>query len=261
MEKIILAQLIAHLVADLFAQPECVSRKKQERILRSWHLYVHVAIVFVTSVAMTFTCGFVLWAAAAALLHFGIDWGKCSVERAIRKRKNTPSGTYCCNRPLFFADRILHFAVIWATAMLYVRTGGAIPGYYDTSLFTADNLLLAVGLLLCLKPANVLIQICFQSLRTDEAIAGSLDKKGLQKAGHWIGSMERTMTFILFVLGHYTVIGFIIGAKSILRYSDKENLEYVLVGTLMSFSVALALGVGITSGLFENVINVICCNI
>ncbi|HAF62419.1 MAG TPA: hypothetical protein DCK95_08840 [Anaerolineaceae bacterium] len=40
MEKIIIAQLIAHIVADFFAQPASVSFRKQ-RGAASWHLFVY----------------------------------------------------------------------------------------------------------------------------------------------------------------------------------------------------------------------------
>jgi hypothetical protein len=246
MEKILLAQFIAHIVADFFLQPECVCEGKQKHVFNSWHAYVHALIVFATSVALTFTCEFVFWACWIAVSHLVVDAVKCSVGR---------SGKIKSGWALFFADQILHFAVIWVAVVLYAKCGGTAPGYVDC--FTVRQLLAVLGLLLCLKPANVAIQMCFQLLKADKVIAASLEDKGLQKAGHWIGSMERAMTFVLFLLGHYTVIGFIIGAKSILRYAEKGRAEYVLVGTLMSFGVAFALGVGITSGVFEKVINVI----
>jgi hypothetical protein len=157
------------------------------------------------------------------------------------------------NPILFFADQISHFVVIYLAVLVYVKMGGRVPGYVNFC--TEYGLLIVAGLLLCLKPANVLLNICLSRLNI---IA---DKDDLPRVGHWIGSIERTMTFVLILLGQYTAIGFIIGAKSILRYSDKKNLEYVLVGTLMSFAVAFALGVGITSGFFENVIKIISCNI
>lgn len=242
MEKILLAQFIAHIVADFSSQPECVSRRKRENIFRSWHIYGHALIAFAASLLMTLTTGFVLWAGAIAILHLGIDAVKCAVERKTGKRNIIP----------FFADQLLHLAVIWGAVSLYMRTGGTVPGYY--ALFTTNDLILAAGLLLCLKPANVLIRVCLGSL---PEIGVSLEDESLQKAGRWIGSIERAMAFVLVLLSQFTAIGFIIAAKSVLRYNRTDRTEYVLVGTLMSFAVAFALGVGITSGVFENVIKII----
>lgn len=190
-----------------------------------------------------------MWAGVIAVMHLCIDAGKCAVERKTGKRNNTP----------FFADQILHFAVIWVAVLFYVKTDGTIPGYYNAGLFKTYNLLFATGLLFCLKPANVLIRVCLSSLKVNPAIEASLEDESLQKAGRWIGSMERAMAFVLVLLGQFTAIGFIIAAKSVLRYDKTDKTEYVLVGTLMSFAVAFALGVGITSSVFESLINLISC--
>lgn len=75
----------------------------------------------------------------------------------------------------------------------------------------------------------------------------------IQRAGRWIGTIERVLALALVLLNQYTAIGFIIAAKSILRYNEKDTgkTEYVLVGTLLSFSIALFIGIGISEGLFE----------
>lgn len=248
MESILLAQFIAHIVADFFAQPECVSVKKRQNGFRSWHLYAHASIVFATSALATPSLGFVLWAGAIAVSHLATDAAKGAVERKTGRMSSAP----------FFADQILHLIVIWGAVSLYMRTGGAVPACYHNGLFTTHDLILAAGFLLCLKPANVLIRVCLGTLPT---VKESLRDEGLQRAGRWIGCIERAMAFVLVLLGQFTAIGFIIAAKSVLRYDKTDKTEYVLIGTLVSFAVAFALGVGITSGFFENVINIISCNI
>jgi hypothetical protein len=260
MEKILLAQFIAHLIADFFAQPECVSRRKQRGFLRSRHIYIHTLIVFATSLALTFTCGFVLWAGVIALMHFGIDAGKCAIERSIVKKKKLSGDTFYSNPTLFFADQILHLAVISVAVLLYSRAGGAVPAYID--ILSVRTLILMCGVLLCMKPTNVVVRVCLLSLSGSTAIAEGLKNEELNdkslQAGRWIGSLERLMAFVLVVLGQFTAIGFIIAAKSVLRYGDNTHrTEYVLIGTLLSFGIAFALGVGVSSGVFENMINTI----
>jgi hypothetical protein len=198
------------------------------------------------SAGLTFTCGFVLWAGVIAIAHFAIDALKCVVG----KRTNSAG-----NHILFFADQLLHLGMIYVAVLAYTCLNGHVPGYID--LFTAGQLLLAAGFLLCMKPANIVVRVCLASLKT-ETITGSLEDESLQKAGRWIGSVERLLAFVLILLGQYTAIGFIIAAKSVLRYGDKTHrTEYVLIGTLLSFGIVFALGVGITSGVFENMINII----
>jgi hypothetical protein len=67
----------------------------------------------------------------------------------------------------------------------------------------------------------------------------------LAAAGLWIGRLERFL-ILLFVLGdHFEAIGFLVAAKSIFRFSSAEHSdrrkesEYFLVGTLLSFTLAL----------------------
>lgn len=250
MEKILVAQFIAHLVADFIAQPECISENKQAHLFRSPHIYMHTLIVFISSALLTFTCDFVVYAAIIAVVHFGIDALKCVVGKRVGEKS-------CA---LFATDQILHFVVIYLAVLLYHCYSGVVPEYLN--LLTLHEWLVAAGMLVCLKPANVLIQFCFYELQTNTTIANSLKNENLQRAGHWIGSIERMLTFVLILLNQFTAIGFIIAAKSILRYRDHEatKTEYVLIGTLLSLGIAFALGVGVSSGVFEYIINLISRN-
>lgn len=138
---------------------------------------------------------------------------------------------------------------------MYFRNNGYIPFYLNV--LTSNQLLIAIGLLLCMKPANVLIKSCLSSLN----LYDKNNKTGsdLERAGRWIGTIERLMTVVLVMLQQYTAIGFIIAAKSILRYNDSKTgkTEYVLIGTLLSFGIALLIGVGIQKGVFESLMNII----
>lgn len=50
------------------------------------------------------------------------------------------------------------------------------------------------------------------------------------------------LTFV--IIGKLEVIGFMIAAKSILRYKDTNTIktEYVLIGTMLSFGIAMLCG-------------------
>ena len=57
------------------------------------------------------------------------------------------------------------------------------------------------------------------------------------------------MTFVL--LDQWQAIGFLLTAKSILRFNElkgrnnRQRSEYVLLGTLLSFSLSIALGLAV----------------
>ena len=69
----------------------------------------------------------------------------------------------------------------------------------------------------------------------------------LPNAGKLIGIVERLLSFVFVLLGQYEAVGFIIAAKSLLRFAegDKAKSEYVLIGTLLSFTMAIFVGVAI----------------
>ncbi|MEJ0033887.1 MAG: hypothetical protein WDO15_27735 [Bacteroidota bacterium] len=82
--------------------------------------------------------------------------------------------------------------------------------------------------------------------------AKSVDRiKGLKNAGLWIGILERILIYIFIVTSHWEGIGFLLAAKSIFRFGDLTNskdiylTEYIMVGTLLSFSLAIVTGLSI----------------
>ena len=62
------------------------------------------------------------------------------------------------------------------------------------------------------------------------------------EVGALIGTLERLLAFFFVLRGNYQAVGFIMAAKSILRFKESEGAraEYVLVGTLMSVTIAVA---------------------
>jgi hypothetical protein len=71
---------------------------------------------------------------------------------------------------------------------------------------------------------------------------------GLNNAGKYIGILERIFIFTFVIMGKWEGIGFLLAAKSIFRFGDlKESkdrklTEYILIGTLLSFGIAIAVG-------------------
>ncbi|MEN8254092.1 MAG: DUF3307 domain-containing protein [Verrucomicrobiota bacterium] len=69
---------------------------------------------------------------------------------------------------------------------------------------------------------------------------------GLKDSGRLIGRLERSLIFLFIFIGHLGGIGFLVAAKSILivRFDDVKKdpkmEEYVLIGTLLSFGLAIA---------------------
>lgn len=68
----------------------------------------------------------------------------------------------------------------------------------------------------------------------------------LSPVGKCIGWFERFLIITLALAGELSAIGFVMAAKSILRFSesreDRKFAEYVLLGTLISVSIAVTAG-------------------
>ena len=77
----------------------------------------------------------------------------------------------------------------------------------------------------------------------------------MQNAGNYIGILERLFIFSFIITGHFEAIGFLLAAKSIFRFGDlkeakdRKLTEYVLIGTLLSFGIALLVGLLVQFGL------------
>lgn len=96
-------------------------------------------------------------------------------------------------------------------------------------------------LLICLKPANIIIKLVLDEYK----IGLSSDCQEIKNAGALIGDLERILTLVFVILGKYEAVGFLIAAKSILRFRDTHTAktEYVLAGTFLSFGIAILCGI------------------
>ena len=72
---------------------------------------------------------------------------------------------------------------------------------------------------------------------------GATLAEGIPGAGAVIGILERGLIYGLILLGQAEAVGFLIAAKSILRFGtvkeDRAASEYVIIGTLASFGWAI----------------------
>ena len=94
---------------------------------------------------------------------------------------------------------------------------------------------------ICIFPAGKVIEVLTRNWRKKI----DYDNYSLDNAGKYIGMFERVLILTFIIIGQYTAIGFLIGAKSILRFGEKERkqMEYVILGTLISLFIALFVGI------------------
>lgn len=68
---------------------------------------------------------------------------------------------------------------------------------------------------------------------------------GLSSGGQTIGWLERALVLLFVLIGQPMGVGFVLAAKSILRFGDikeagqRKLAEYIIIGTFLSFGWAL----------------------
>ena len=289
----ILNLFVAHLLGDFYLQWPKMCDNKITRNQRGWGLWTHAAIVGILSGIALFDTAAIWQMALMVMLtaagHGLIDWGKsyllvkkqiCEIEGACVK-----AGPESRKRIRYFiADQIVHLCFIVGLAYLWLAI---IPDWTEFAWLQTYlgqhpvRVYTAIGLLLMIRPANILILDIFASYRINsdsqpdisangnsanatqcgtnatENAAHSADSAengeeiceedhGNFHSGALIGYTERALMLIFVVLSQYEAIGLLIAAKSILRFSEassgNEKSEYVLSGTLLSLLMAVITG-------------------
>ena len=226
--KFFILQLLAHLVSDFYLQTETSCKSKADNAFKSRHLYIHSVITFACAWLLSMSLGYWWAALMIAVLHLIID-GLKSVCKNIKGA--------------FFFDQLLHLAVIVAAVVIYNNVCEvALPAWLPET----KVLLLVVAFVFCLRPANFFIQNIFKEAKISVPTNGE-ENQSLPNAGHVIGNVERMLSLVFVMLGQYEAIGFLLAAKSLLRFRETDTVksEYVLVGTLLSFGFAILVGVAV----------------
>lgn len=222
--NILLRLLAAHLLGDFLLQPNSWVMSKNTKKIKSGALYLHVLVITVLTYLLLWDWSHWYIPLLIGGTHLLIDIWKCY-------RKNTL--TY------FLVDQAAHVLVI-----LLVWT--ILYGQVDLPGLAADNRLWLcfIGYYVVIWPLGIGIGKATEKWQR----SAHMNEGGLDKAGIWIGRCERVLVLTFIITGQYTALGFLMAAKSILRFTDKDEMtqkktEYVLVGTLMSFASAAIVGV------------------
>jgi len=99
-------------------------------------------------------------------------------------------------------------------------------------------------------PASIIIKVIISRWAPMiSRIGNPAEDDSLLSAGKYIGMLERLFVFGFIISGHFEATGFLLAAKSIFRFGDLRNsgdrklTEYVLIGTLVSFGIAMLTGI------------------
>ncbi|WP_396634223.1 DUF3307 domain-containing protein [Maribacter sp. R86514] len=219
--------ILAHLIGDFVLQPTRWVLHKQANKLKSKFLYGHVLLHFALYMLLLWDLSLFKIALTVTVAHFGIDVLKLYANELF-KSKNVP----------FFIDQVLHILVIYCCAFytdLYAHT---------LSLFENLDWYLVTAIVFVTYPAAIIMGMILEGMSNQI----ETDHKSLPNAGKYIGIIERLFVLIFIVLGRWEVIGLLITAKSVFRFNDlkernnRKLTEYILIGTLVSFGLAILAG-------------------
>ena len=226
MTVLLILQCVAHLLADFTFQPQKWCDKKERELISKEHVY-HVLVVFAFSWILSFHVSFWWASLLIAVSHFGFD-----MLKSFLYKQNTG------HKYLFFIDQAFHLIVLASVTYLFSKTTNI---DFPTAV-TTNVAFMILALIACTKPSNVFIK---KFMESQGIIHKTKNENDLLKAGRVIGSLERLISFILILFNQFAAVGFIIAAKSILRFRDTQTAktEYLLIGTLLSFGIAIAFGI------------------
>ncbi|WP_149276074.1 DUF3307 domain-containing protein [Pareuzebyella sediminis] len=220
--------LLAHLIADFILQTNRWVLHKETNKVKSRYLYFHVVFHFLVTMLLLWDLSYWKMVLFIAVSHYVIDLTKLYVTPLFRL-KSIP----------FFLDQFLHLIILYACAYATNFTE------HTLSLIQNIDWALVTAIVFVSFPSAIIMGKLLEAM-SDKI---ELDHKSLPNAGKYIGIIERLFVLLFIILGRWEAIGLLIGAKSVFRFNDlKESnnrklTEYILIGTLLSFGLAVITGI------------------
>lgn len=218
LNSVFLPMLTGHLIADFWLQPGTWVQHKRKNGWKSKKLILHSGLASLLPVLFTFQLNLWWFFPVIFVVHFITDFIKSKLPD---------------NIPSFLFDQLLHITILWVLAI------------YATDAVISESLtrfwIYATGLVLVTNPMGIFTGFFLTAVIPDK------NKKNKHDISAWIGILERILILIFILAGQFAAIGFLIAAKSIFRFNDtredgNKKAEYFLLGTLLSFTLAIVVG-------------------
>ena len=222
--------ILAHVIGDFVIQPKNWVQNKETKKLLAWQLYAHVLIHGVLLCLLLNPL--VYWPLIVLIIigHFIIDVCKIYFQKANTRIQ------------WFIADQLLHLSLLLSLGLYWMNAESIFINFLSSDTF----LILFTAVLFLSKPMSIIISLLIKPW--SDAISDGKEQS-LQNAGKYIGILERLFVFIFICTNHWEAVGFLLATKSVFRFGDlKESkerklTEYILIGTLLSFGMAIIVGI------------------
>jgi hypothetical protein len=226
---ILIKLIIAHFIGDFLLQPKSWVSEKEKNKTKSFKLYLHFLIHGILVFILLWDINFWLLALLLMFSHGIIDTIKLYVQKGRTKFQ------------WFLIDQLLHLISILLFWFIFFRQELDFSTGYDNTHFW----IYFAAILFITFVSGILMREFMTKWSKD---LNESNKESLNNAGKIIGMLERLFVFVFVVTGNWEGIGFLLAAKSVFRFGDlKESkdrklTEYILIGTLLSFGIAIATG-------------------
>lgn len=223
--------LLAHILGDFVFQPTKWVKDKEKKKLKSVKLYFHILIHGALLLGI-FLFDIHKYGAIFLLIvisHFIIDVVKLYFQGEKTKRN------------WFFIDQLFHLIFILIASSFFIDFS-----IIQTFLNSEKTILFIISILSITHVSSIIISLLISEWNPDQ---NNNSKNSIENAGKYIGILERLFVFVFIITNHWEAIGFLLAAKSVFRFGDltsgkdRKLTEYILIGTLLSFGIAILIGV------------------
>ena len=224
---VIIIFLLVHVLFDFYFQPSKWVDSKTTGGYKSKYLYLHCFIYALGGSGIVFVLTHLWWLTLVSFVVVGISH---LVADGLKKR-------YKESAAYFFIDQFVHLFVLGFFVWLVCMNQTVVVEKKWLMV-----LIYGLGYIIVLKPFGITAKIVMDKFNFTPS------EKGLKNGGLWIGYIERFLILTFVLMSYYEGIGFLLAAKSIFRFgelkSDTEikRTEYILIGTLLSFVLAVCVG-------------------
>lgn len=229
---VLIKLILAHLLGDFLLQPKSWVAAKETKKLKAPQLYYHGLIHGLLVYVFGWLGSLGNWwlpALLITLLHIGIDATKITFQQEKNKTK------------WFVADQFLHLITIGLVYWICFDPELSLKTIFSSPIFWS----MLTAILFLSVAASIIIRTLLHYWT--KSLYDNRDDS-LAMAGRYIGILERLFAFLFVLSGHWEGVGFLIAAKSVFRFGDlkeahdRKLTEYILIGTLLSFGMAVITG-------------------
>lgn len=261
--------VLAHFIADFPLQSKRMAKQRGSGGIKNmalWNLG-HAILHFIITAALLYgiwSRNIILFIFIISAFHFVIDFSKSVL---ILKKPFLRYSIW-----VFIADQFLHIAFIYGLPMITYAYGISpqcldnVPliirwisysGGFAANGFEFPGKIVLVFLLLIigLWGIGVLINIVYgylhlkpykSSINMGIIIEDNEKDKLTPDISYWVGILERLLVICSIAVGLQEVVGFILATKSVARFKEFDDREFVvtfIIGSFISFLSAIVIGV------------------